>query len=176
MVWIFWSGRPGSNRPPRPWQGRALPNELLPHIKELVHRMQTKRHTRFLQDGKDNNPMFPAKFLNGLIYTSEYTVCLQEPPLLAFPCNDACTSCNSHLIQRPAYKIPAGKTEIQKNLPIVCEIFFAVVFFLYLIHSLFNCSCKNNGSDRKNSVFLSTISVNVFLPFIKCAHTTLLCK
>jgi hypothetical protein len=30
------SGRPGSNRPPRPWQGRALPNELLPQIlKEL---------------------------------------------------------------------------------------------------------------------------------------------
>ncbi len=23
------SERPGSNRPPRPWQGRALPNELL---------------------------------------------------------------------------------------------------------------------------------------------------
>ena len=28
----IWSGRPGSNRPPRPWQGRALPNELLPLI------------------------------------------------------------------------------------------------------------------------------------------------
>ena len=28
------SGRPGSNRPPRPWQGRALPNELLPLNKE----------------------------------------------------------------------------------------------------------------------------------------------
>ncbi len=27
---IFLSGKPGSNRPPRPWQGRALPNELLP--------------------------------------------------------------------------------------------------------------------------------------------------
>ena len=26
------SGRPGSNRPPRPWQGRALPNELLPRM------------------------------------------------------------------------------------------------------------------------------------------------
>ena len=26
------SGRPGSNRPPRPWQGRALPNELLPQM------------------------------------------------------------------------------------------------------------------------------------------------
>ena len=30
----FMSGRPGSNRPPRPWQGRALPNELLPLIKK----------------------------------------------------------------------------------------------------------------------------------------------
>src|SRR5215207_7474357 len=33
--WEDASGRPGSNRPPRPWQGRALPNELLPLIKEL---------------------------------------------------------------------------------------------------------------------------------------------
>jgi hypothetical protein len=29
---FFLSGRPGSNRPPRPWQGRALPNELLPQL------------------------------------------------------------------------------------------------------------------------------------------------
>ncbi len=29
---VFLSGRPGSNRPPRPWQGRALPNELLPLV------------------------------------------------------------------------------------------------------------------------------------------------
>ena len=28
----LWSGRPGSNRPPQPWQGCALPNELLPHF------------------------------------------------------------------------------------------------------------------------------------------------
>ena len=27
-----WSGLRGSNPPPRPWQGRALPNELNPHI------------------------------------------------------------------------------------------------------------------------------------------------
>ena len=27
----FWSGRRGSNSLPRPWQGRALPNELNPH-------------------------------------------------------------------------------------------------------------------------------------------------
>jgi hypothetical protein len=31
----FLSERPGSNRPPRPWQGRALPNELLSLVQEL---------------------------------------------------------------------------------------------------------------------------------------------
>ena len=29
---ITWSGLRGSNPPPRPWQGRALPNELNPQI------------------------------------------------------------------------------------------------------------------------------------------------
>ena len=28
---LFWSGRRGSNSLPRPWQGRALPDELRPH-------------------------------------------------------------------------------------------------------------------------------------------------
>ena len=28
--WCFWSGRRGSNSLPRPWQGRALPDELRP--------------------------------------------------------------------------------------------------------------------------------------------------
>ena len=28
----FWSGRRGSNSLPRPWQGRALPDELRPHM------------------------------------------------------------------------------------------------------------------------------------------------
>ena len=28
----IWSGLRGSNPPPRPWQGRALPNELNPHL------------------------------------------------------------------------------------------------------------------------------------------------
>ncbi len=28
----IWSGRRGSNPRPRPWQGRALPTELLPQI------------------------------------------------------------------------------------------------------------------------------------------------
>ena len=29
---FFWSGLRGSNPPPRPWQGRALPNELNPQM------------------------------------------------------------------------------------------------------------------------------------------------
>ena len=31
-VLVFWSGLRGSNPPPRPWQGRALPNELNPQM------------------------------------------------------------------------------------------------------------------------------------------------
>ena len=31
-----WSGRRGSNSRHLPWQGNALPTELLPHIKKLV--------------------------------------------------------------------------------------------------------------------------------------------
>ncbi len=30
VVFLFWSGRRGSNSLPRPWQGRALPDELRP--------------------------------------------------------------------------------------------------------------------------------------------------
>ena len=33
----FWSGLRGSNPPPRPWQGRALPNELNPHKVNRVY-------------------------------------------------------------------------------------------------------------------------------------------
>ena len=31
-ILFFWSGLRGSNPPPSPWQGDALPNELNPHI------------------------------------------------------------------------------------------------------------------------------------------------
>jgi hypothetical protein len=30
-----WSGKPGSNRRPQPWQGCALPTELFPHLSRL---------------------------------------------------------------------------------------------------------------------------------------------
>ena len=34
-LWCYllkWSGKRGSNSRPRPWQGRALPTELFPHL------------------------------------------------------------------------------------------------------------------------------------------------
>ena len=37
-VRVFWSGLRGSNPPPRPWQGRALPNELNPHLRQRTCR------------------------------------------------------------------------------------------------------------------------------------------
>ena len=37
----LWSGLRGSNPPPRPWQGRALPNELNPHINGASDRNRT---------------------------------------------------------------------------------------------------------------------------------------
>ena len=41
---IFWSGLRGSNPPPPPWQGGALPNELNPHI--MVPRVGIEPTTR----------------------------------------------------------------------------------------------------------------------------------
>ena len=32
MSFLFWSGLRGSNPPPPPWQGGALPNELNPQV------------------------------------------------------------------------------------------------------------------------------------------------
>ena len=44
----FWSRRPGSNRPPRPWQGRALPNELLLLVITNVFRIGRAKVKNFL--------------------------------------------------------------------------------------------------------------------------------
>ena len=50
-----WSGLRGSNPPPRPWQGRALPNELNPH--NLNRRQNHRRFAKeFWRSGWDSNP------------------------------------------------------------------------------------------------------------------------
>jgi hypothetical protein len=36
---LIWSGKPGSNWPPQPWQGCALPNELLPRLSRFYFRV-----------------------------------------------------------------------------------------------------------------------------------------
>ena len=42
-----WSGLRGSNPPPRPWQGRALPNELNPRKKWCLRSESNQRHGDF---------------------------------------------------------------------------------------------------------------------------------
>ena len=52
-VFLFWSGRRGSNSLPRPWQGRALPDELRPQAAPLLRRLwclrpgSNRRHADF---------------------------------------------------------------------------------------------------------------------------------
>ena len=56
----LWSGLRGSNPPPRPWQGRALPNELNPQValKEVATRMglDSRRVLRALVAGGSDMP------------------------------------------------------------------------------------------------------------------------
>ena len=47
---LIWSGLRGSNPPPRPWQGRALPNELNPRLikgKWCLRSESNQRHEDF---------------------------------------------------------------------------------------------------------------------------------
>ena len=63
------SGRPGSNRPPRPWQGRALPNELLPLIIKPI---------KELEGCKNKQRALLKKIFEPLICTWEYIKCFPE--------------------------------------------------------------------------------------------------
>ena len=42
----FWSGRRGSNSLPRPWQGRALPDELRPQTAPLLRHLGASGRSR----------------------------------------------------------------------------------------------------------------------------------
>ena len=44
---FFWSGLRGSNPPPSPWQGDALPNELSPRFKWCLRSESNQRHGDF---------------------------------------------------------------------------------------------------------------------------------
>ena len=104
------SERPGSNRPPRPWQGRALPNELLSlNCKELK------------QECKNRILQLLAKFFienfNKIICIQAcigYFLALQR---LVYPCNAGHISGNNHLKQKQECKKHASKTRIQKKKP-----------------------------------------------------------
>lgn len=89
---VFQSGRPGSNRPPRPWQGRALPNELLPL-------MPVRTSFRFWEC-KNSNLYGIAKFLM-LFFTCirVYTAYCPALPHQVYPGNASRTIYNNHLLK-----------------------------------------------------------------------------
>ena len=49
MGYSFWSGRRGSNSLPRPWQGRALPDELRPQTQDRLYLSSQRLSTPFSQ-------------------------------------------------------------------------------------------------------------------------------
>ena len=54
VVVFFWSGRRGSNSLPRPWQGRALPDELRPQTQDRL----------YLSSQRLSTPVFPISAKN----------------------------------------------------------------------------------------------------------------
>ena len=58
-VFLFWSGRRGSNSLPRPWQGRALPDELRPQTQGGLYRIfcgLSTLHFRFARKNQNQGP------------------------------------------------------------------------------------------------------------------------
>ena len=74
------SGRPGSNRPPRPWQGRALPNELLPLV--FILRLTSNRIVKELKGCKNRAVALLKKILKMLICIVACTMNCFVPVLL----------------------------------------------------------------------------------------------
>ena len=74
--------------------------------------------SRFTQRraAKINNLIVLQNF-SALIYTWAYTACSPAHLPVAFPCSGAHTNCSSRPVQKPRYRKPADKTEIQKNSP-----------------------------------------------------------
>ena len=88
----FWSGRRGSNSLPRPWQGRALPDELRPQTQGGLYRIfcgLSTLHFRFA--GKNQN--------QGPKVLSTPSV---SPPRRCFQCWDRSSPSNPSCPVRPA--------------------------------------------------------------------------
>ena len=111
------SGRPGSNRPPQPWQGCALPNELLPpdwhgcmaltiacHILRTCFGSAKIGICAYLQN------FYPGFF----ICIEEYTKCWKVLPHRACPYTCGRIAGNSRQRDKRLRPIPACKTGIWK--------------------------------------------------------------
>ena len=60
-VFLFWSGRRGSNSLPRPWQGRALPDELRPQTQYVLYRKSDALSTLFVLFPQNFCPPLPGR-------------------------------------------------------------------------------------------------------------------
>ena len=67
------SGLRGSNPPPQPWQGCALPNELNPHITDRIVRSECLRSESNQRHGNFQSPALPTELqrrkLNNILCT-----------------------------------------------------------------------------------------------------------
>src|ERR1700743_1488972 len=100
----FLSGRRGSNPRPQPWQGCALPTELLPRLPLISD-----------WGCKNKGIVIPTKFFFEFIYTEAYTACYPELQPGVCQYNDAATENSFRQSAKRSYRIPADKIRIQKN-------------------------------------------------------------
>ena len=63
------SERPGSNRPPRPWQGRALPNELLSQLKIVLKNFVGSANINTISNFQNIDLNFISNYSNKWIKT-----------------------------------------------------------------------------------------------------------
>ena len=118
------SGRPGSNRPPRPWQGRALPNELLPLIKKCstipiaIGRATSAcylKPIKELEGCKNKQRALLKKIFEPLICIWECIRCF--PALSLQACQNAWYKAyNNHLKRKLQYRPPAGKIKMLRKM------------------------------------------------------------
>ena len=128
----FLSERPGSNRPPRPWQGRALPNELLSLISVRTIFRECKNRILHLS----------TKFLLlNFICTAAYIKYCPVLPLPAFLYTGDHTIQSSHPAKKPQQQKPAYKKENVMKLPSYNRI-LCLCNFPFRLTCLKNCSAK----------------------------------
>ena len=115
---FYRSGRRGSNPRPQPWQGCALPTELLPHI-YLTLPLPTQSIKELNWECKCRGKFDSREIFLELFFTctAACTKCYQESRHSASLCNDGDTDRSKPQLRRLLRQTPANKIRIRKSLP-----------------------------------------------------------